>query len=187
MPGDAEAGMAESRDPGSARGGDAGPARLNTDVTAAALAEGRWGRREASAISYMSWSVGHRYKLDRQRVARSRTDCIRRRLRHGALDAHARLRTYRDRRRRRNAAAASAGDDSRTYFGKLRGYLPSIDEATLARMIVPAELGGDAGPFETLAPAELALDGRAGFDRDMSKSAAVRSLRRFSVSGRHSS
>lgn len=40
---------------------------------------------------------------------------------------------------------------------KLGGYLPSIDEATLAHMIVPAALGGNAGPLGTLALGQLAL------------------------------
>lgn len=34
--------------------------------------------------------------------------------------------------------------------GKLRGYLPGIDQQTITDMIVPAALGGDAGPLGAL-------------------------------------
>jgi len=42
---------------------------------------------------------------------------------------------------------------------KLAGYLPEVDEAALAGRIVPAALGGDAGPLGALILAETALAG----------------------------
>ncbi|WP_343611543.1 ROK family protein [Novosphingobium sp.] len=44
---------------------------------------------------------------------------------------------------------------------KLGGYLPSLDDAEIGAMIVPAALGSDAGPLGALALAELALTGGA--------------------------
>ncbi|WP_068087671.1 ROK family protein [Novosphingobium rosa] len=44
--------------------------------------------------------------------------------------------------------------------GKLGGYLPSLGEAEIAALVVPAALGGDAGPLGTLALADTALPAR---------------------------
>jgi fructokinase len=46
---------------------------------------------------------------------------------------------------------------------KLGGYLPSLDDAEIGAMIVPAALGSDAGPLGALALAELALTGEPPF------------------------